>query len=226
MRHRPGRFLFQRRLPGSPRSYTDSTGGKGQPGPQDVLRCVEVSVVRDTASGTGPLTDLQRLWAGAVPARRAHLRRRIPRVNLDDLEAVEGRLVLQHGRELAQPGVVDARGQLGAAHPGDVEGFHAHRLVLTDQPGGELMVEVPAGVGHPGVQPGDPATGLLPVLAALVLAGHVALGTDQRLLPLPQPTRVVDLLPGGEGREAGQAEVNPNRRVHRGQRHLPDLDDE
>lgn len=71
------------------------------------------------------------------------------------------------------------------------------------------MVEVPAGVGHPGVQPGDPATGLLPVLAALLLAGHVGLGTAQRLLPLPQPTRVVDLLPGGEGREAGQAEVNP-----------------
>jgi hypothetical protein len=60
------------------------------------------------------------------------------------------------------------------------------------------MVKVPAGVGHPGVQPGDPMTGLLPVLGALVLAGHVGLGTAQRLLPLPQPTRVVELLPGGE----------------------------
>src|SRR5512132_2931544 len=68
MRHRPGRFLFQCRLPGSPRSYTDSTGGKGQPGPQDVLRCVEVPVVRDTASGTGPRTDPQRLG----PARCSH----------------------------------------------------------------------------------------------------------------------------------------------------------
>ena len=60
------------------------------------------------------------------------------------------------------------------------------------------MVKVPAGVGHPGVQPGDPMTGLLPVLGAPVLAGHVGLGTAQRLLPLPQPTRVVELLPGGE----------------------------
>ena len=43
-----------------------------------------------------------------MPACRAHLRRRIPLVNLDELAAGEGRLVLQHGRELAQPGVVDA----------------------------------------------------------------------------------------------------------------------
>src|SRR4029453_3659417 len=94
----------------------------------------------------------------------------------------------------------------------------AHRLVLTDEPGRQLMVEVPTGVSHLDVEPGDLAAGLGPVRRALALARQRALPPPKRRLPGAQPAWVVDLLPGRQRREAGQPEVHPDRRLDDRQR--------
>src|SRR4029453_6039140 len=58
------------------RSYMASTGSNGESLRQDVLRRVQVAVVMRPASGADPGADLEGLWAGAAPARRAELRPR------------------------------------------------------------------------------------------------------------------------------------------------------
>src|SRR5215831_2380232 len=67
-------------------------------------------------------------------------------------------LVLQHGHEPGPPGVVDGLGQAGAPERLDRQVFHGDRLVVADQRRGQLVVEVPPGVGCPGVRAGEPRT--------------------------------------------------------------------
>ena len=98
--------------------------------------------------------------------------------------------------------------------------------MLTDHVGGELVVEVPTGVGHPRVQTSGAEAGFLPVPAALALAAHVALGPAQRPLPLPQPLRIVDFPAVRQRGEAGQAQVDPDRCLGWGERCLNGLDHE
>jgi hypothetical protein len=161
-----------------------------------------------------------------VAARRAPLRRREPPIHLNDGPSVQLRLIGEHGRELAPTRVVDGFGEVGPAEPGHVQGLHAHRLVLTDQPGGELVVEVPPGIGRLHMQAGDPTPSLLPVLRPLLLPAHVPLGAAQRLLPLPKPARVALLPPVRQGHEGRQAKVHAHRRLDDGERYLPRLHDE
>src|SRR5215831_11513530 len=67
-------------------------------------------------------------------------------------------LVLQHGHESGPPGVVDGLGQAGAPERLDRQVFHGDRLVVADQRRGQLVVEVPPGVGCSGVRAGEPRT--------------------------------------------------------------------
>ena len=91
----------------------------------------------DTASGTGPRTDLQRLWAGAVPHAEHPL---------DD--GYQGSTLTNGGRTgppctpaCPRIGTTRRRGRSWPARcgpAGDGEVLHVHRLVFTDQPGGQL----------------------------------------------------------------------------------------
>ena len=84
----------------------------------------------------------------------------------------------------------------------------------------------PGGCRPPGRAAGRPDDGPSPGSWCPCACGPCWAGNG----PAPSPAAAANAgcraSPRWRGREAGQAEVNPNRRVHRGQRHLPDLDDE
>jgi hypothetical protein len=76
-----------------------------------------------------------------------------------------------------------------ADHVPDAQVLDHDRLVVADEPGRELVQEVFAAVGDPGVDPGDLDAGLVPVRGAL-------LGAGQPPLRPCEPVPVAALLPG------------------------------
>src|SRR3981081_238900 len=88
---RPLGFLLHQRLPrpgGLPlRSYTVSTGCDRPPGGQNVACRVDIAVM-DRAAPASPLTDVQRQHLTQDPALRAHLGRREPPVDGDEVSPI------------------------------------------------------------------------------------------------------------------------------------------
>ena len=72
----------------------------------------------------------------------------MPPVDLDECPPGHRRLIFQHTSELAPPGIGEALPQGGAPEGGEVERLDIDRLVLTDQPGAQLVMEIPARVGE------------------------------------------------------------------------------
>ena len=87
---------------GRPRSYTDSTGGKGQPGPK-----VFFDALRSRSCATPHPGQVQEQTFRGFGRRGARTPSTPATTDTtgqpDDLAAVQGRLVLQHGRALAIP---------------------------------------------------------------------------------------------------------------------------
>jgi hypothetical protein len=84
----------------------------------------------------------------------------MPPVDLDQSSPGHRRLVLQHPDELAPPDIGEALRQSGAPDGGQVERLDTDRLVLADQSGAQLVVEVPARVCDLRMLAGQPAPSL------------------------------------------------------------------
>src|SRR5215211_8382625 len=147
----------------------------------------------------------------------------MPPVDLDECPPGHRRLIFQHTSELAPPGIGEALPQGGAPEGGEVERLDIDRLALTDQPGAQLVMEIPARVGDPCMPAGQSASSFLLVLRTFLLAAHVALRAPQRPLSLTEPAGVGDLLTRGQSGEAREAQVDPNRAVGGGQKCLGHL---
>src|SRR5918994_3724072 len=156
------------------------------------------------------------------PTRRAGPGGRCPAADLDDLTVVLGGLGLQQAEKRRPPGVVDALGQPRPGQSRHSEVLDGDRLVLTDQPQGELVMMVGPPVADPTVGDRDPQTRLRPVPRPLLLAGQVALGADQAPLGGAQVPRVGEGLDGavaGSDRgERDQAKIDSGGARHRWQR--------
>ena len=113
-----------------------------------------VPVVGRAAPCTGPLLIFRGLGPSLGPHAEQYLPCRIPAVDLTRVRPYRPALYSSIPTNCRPPGVVDRLGESGLSK-GHHAGLHAHRLVLADQPCGELMVEVTAGVGHPRVEAGD-----------------------------------------------------------------------
>jgi hypothetical protein len=95
--------------------------------------------------------------------------------------------VLDLATEFGHADAGDVPGQaLVAEHPGDVEVFDHYRAVLADEPGGQLVQAVAAGVGDSGVECRDSGLGRAPPLRGLLPGTAVRAGTARRL-PLQPP---------------------------------------
>ena len=103
------------------------------------------------------------------------------------------RLVLQHRDERRPARVVHRLSQPGSAQPGHAQILHVHRLAVADNTRGFLAQPVPACIGHPGVDPGDPDPGLLLAAAARGLAAQRLLYRAEPALRAAQEPRVSDL---------------------------------
>src|SRR5512132_3514449 len=170
----------------------------------------------------GPGADAQRLGAVAVPTRRAGLGGWCPAADLDDLTAVLGGLGLQQPDKHGPPSVVDALGQPRPGQPRHGEILDGDRLVLADQPQGELVMMVGALVADPTVGDRDPQTRLRPVLRPLPLAAELPLRNGQAPLSDAQVPRVGEGLDGAvAGSDCGerdQAKIDPGGARHGWQR--------
>src|SRR4029450_10687446 len=96
------------------------------------------------ARQAGPGADAQRLGAVAVATRRAGLGGWGPAADLDDLTPVPGGLGLQQPDKHGPPGVGYALGQPWPGQRRHGEVLDGDRLVLADQPQGELVMMVGA----------------------------------------------------------------------------------
>jgi hypothetical protein len=108
--------------------------------------------------------------------------------------------------------------------PATPEVLDHYRGVLADEPGGQLVQAVAAGVGHGGVEFRDAGLGRAPPLRghlsrALVgadTAGGLALQATQLREGDLQVARVGDDLLGGEHRQGRDAEVDTHHRIRPG----------
>ncbi len=200
------------------RSHIRSTGSDRQPGGQKIDRGVPVPVVSGPAGLTGPLSDAQGHRVGDHPAGRAQPGTGEPPVDNDQLAAVPGCLVLQHRPQLAPRGVTDGTCQrVVPQHVGDRQILDHERLVFTHETSRQLVQEVPAPIGDPGMDPRHTGASLDPVAAALLLPRQRSLRAGHTLTVLPLMTGVGDLLAGGQGEQGRQSCVDADR--VRGGRH-------
>lgn len=197
------------------RSHTVSTGGRRQPGGQDVARRVHVAVVHGAALAR-PLADVQRQFLADRAAGPARLAAGEPAVDHDEFAPVPGALVLQHRAQVRPGRVGDGARELAVPQQvADGQVLDHDRLVLTDEPSGELVEEVPPPVGDPCVDAGNATAGLDPVVRARGLAGQFPLRPGQAGAVVPLVLRVGDLLPGRQGHQGRDARVDADR-VRRG----------
>src|SRR5690606_12294399 len=128
-------------------SYTSSTDRRRQPDGQDVLRRVHVPVVGRPAVAR-PGADVQRHPVPQGAAGGAQFGGGEPAVDRDHFTAVPSGLVLQHAPEFRPGRVADGAGQAAVLHHvpnGEV--LDHDRLVLTNEPSGQLVQVVTPAVG-------------------------------------------------------------------------------
>jgi hypothetical protein len=118
--------------------------------------------------------------------------------------------VLQHMQELCPSGVSHTLAHVAATQPHDVQILYDDEGMLPYQAVRQLVLKVPALVGHPLMQSPDLAAQFPVATAAPSVAGALALEQGQMFLGLSEPTRVLDHLAGGEGGEVYQAHVDPD----------------
>src|SRR5215213_1600358 len=125
-----------------------------------------------------------RILNGLGPSRyphRAGLGGWCPAADLDDLTPVLGGLGLQQPDKHGPPSVVDALGQPRPGQPRHGEVLDGDRLVLADQPQGELVVMVGSPVADLAVGDRHPHPGLGAIGGSFLLPGEGPLGVGQAL---------------------------------------------
>jgi hypothetical protein len=100
-----------------------------------------------------------------------------------------------------------------ADHVPDREILDRDHVVVSHEPGGELVRVILPPVGDATVDARDPVLGFRPVRRPLLLAGQRPLRPREPLAVDPFVARVDDLVPGGQGDQAGDPGVDTDRRV-------------
>jgi predicted O-methyltransferase YrrM len=221
-RLKPGDSCFTgaRRVGQGPsRSYRLSTGIHREPHGKHVLRGIDIAVVPDAAFRAGPLAHVQ--WQGVehMPAGVTAFGTGIPTVNLDQRAPVPRGFVFQLAHQLTPARIADSFGERVIAHQVlDRQRLHAHRLVLTNEAGRQLVQAITTLVGNPGMFARHLQARLLPILRAFLFARESALRMLQAALTARQMARVGDLLAGAEDGHVFQPHIYSNQAVHDWQR--------
>lgn len=146
------------------------------------------------------------------PAHVAGLRRWKEATDLLDARSVPGRFVLAHAAKCAPAAVADGLGEAVVLdHALDIQVFQPDNAMLVDQAVAELVKEVLTLPGHTPVLAGYRDAGLVPVGAALLLAGQASLQAFQLAFRPAQVLRMLDLLPGGQDGEVLEADIDADR---------------
>ena len=152
-------------------------------------------------------------------AGATRLTRRIPAINLDERASIPPGFVYQLAHELAPTHIADGFGErVVLDHVLDRKALDAHHLVFADDACRELVLVVPPPVGDAGMDTGHGLTSLCPVTAALLLFDEPTLGLRQFLLIPGKIPGIANGLAGREHDHRCKSQVEPDHRVHHGQR--------
>jgi hypothetical protein len=203
------------------RDWSDwcSTGCNRQSGGQNILGSVDVAVVMHTAAGAIPVADALRHRLHHMPASRASLTAREEAIHLHQGASVPVGLVLQLPDQLAPRCISDrAAVSLAAQHPLHAQVLDGDQLVLLDQPCRELVQVIPARVGDPGVDAGDPLPRLLAITRTLLLLGQPLLRLGQACAMAIEATRVRDRFTLAGDQQALEPKVHTDAALDRRER--------
>lgn len=173
------------------RSDWCSTGCNRQSGGQNILGSVDVAIVMHAAAGAIPVADVLRHRFNNMPTSRAGFAAREEAIHLDEGASVPTGLVFQLADQLSPTRVGNrAAVSLAAQHPLDAQILDGDQLVLLDQPCRELVQVIPARVGDPGVDAGNPLPRFLAIARTLLLLGQPLLRLGQACAMAIEATRV------------------------------------
>lgn len=193
-----------------------STGCNRQSGGQNILGSVDVAIVVSTAAGAVPVADVLRHRLHHIPTSRAGFAAREEAIHLHQGAPVPVGLVLQLPDQLAPRCISDrAAVSLAAQHPLDAQVLDGDQLVLLDQPCREFVQVIPARVGDPGVDAGNPLTRLLAIARTLLLSCQRLLRLRQALAVLVEATRVRDRLALAGDQQALEPQIHANAALDR-----------
>lgn len=200
------------------RSYISSTGRHRQPGGQNVPRRVHVTVMSSTTR-TRPGANVQRHRVTHGAAVRAQFRGGEPAIYHDQPAAVPLGLVLQHGAEFTPRRVADSSCEcMVLEHVSNGEVLDHDRLVLTNEPSGDLVQVIASPVGDTRTNLRDPATGFLPVRRTLGLPRESPMDAGQTDAVTPLMAGVCNLLSARQSQQLVKSSVYPGHRVGDGER--------
>lgn len=135
-------------------------GGSGAPRrteKQNILRRVHVPVVGHPTIRTGPYSDLQRHFRLHRAARATGLAAGRPAVYHHNIPAVPLGLVFNLPAQLRQPAISNRLAQTAVSqHALDIQILQADHLVFVHQLGGGLVQKIPAAIGNPDMNTGNP----------------------------------------------------------------------
>src|SRR5271169_1115504 len=212
----PGAAPDDRGRPGSsaPSAYSDGVSRR-----QKVLSRILVPVMEGCAPWAGPPAHGERQVLKDVLASRAASAARKEAVHEPELPAVPGAFVGQHPPELEEADVTNAPGHAPAPHhAAHVQVLDAEDAEAPDKVRRQLGKVVPAAVGDPGVQAGDPEPLAPPAAASLRAARQGALQPGQLAQTVAQVPGIGQVLPVGERGQAIDAEIYPHARPGLGKR--------
>lgn len=162
-----------------------------------------------TAAGAIPVADALRHRLHHMPTSRAGFAAREKAIHLDEGAPVPAGLVLQLADQLTPARISNrAAVSLAAQHPLDAQVLDGDQLVLLDQPCRELVQVIPARVGNPGVDAGNPLPRLLTIARTLLLSSQCLLRLRQALAVLVETTRVRDRLSFAGDQQALEPQIN------------------
>ena len=193
------------------RSDWCSTGCNRQSGGQNILGSVDVAIVMHAAAGAAPVADAFRHRFHHMATRRAGLAAREKAIHLYKGAPIPVGLVFQLADQLTPRRIGDrAAVSLAPQHPLHTQVLDGDQLVLLDQPCRELVQVIPAGVGDPGVNTGNPFTRLLAITRTLLRLGQPLLRLGQSCAMAVKATRVLDRFSFAGDQEALEPQVHAN----------------
>jgi hypothetical protein len=197
------------------RSDVRSTDYHRQPGGENIVGGIDVSVVVCPTFRAIPLSDIKRQFINNVTAVPTAFRTRKPTVNFYQCSTVPLALVLQLTNQLTPTSVGDVLSQLVVLHHIlHRQVLDSKRLVFTYQSSRQLVKEICSSVGNSCVNPSHLKSCFLSVVGAFNLAGQGFLSLPQLISKAFEVLRINNFFPVASGNERSDSRINPYRLIY------------
>src|SRR3989440_4313123 len=198
-----------------PRSYGLSTGSHGKPCRQNVLRCVDITIMGYATLRACPVTNIKRQGVENMPTIETALRGGIPLINLDKGTSIPLSFVFELPYKLTPSHIRDGfRKCVVFDHILDVQTLDAYDLVLTYDLCRELVLIITPPIGYPGMDTSDLELSLATVFPTFLLLSMSSLSLSQFLFILGKVLGVaIDMTITGDNHTL-ESQVKPDLLIH------------